>query len=205
MNRWWPLLWLLVLGGCATAPPGPAPSPAPPPASPSDSWTLAGRIAVHEGDQGWFAGLRWHQSPRGYRLRLQGPLGQGALELTGGPGGVTLRTADGRVSHAASPQALLKQATGVSMPVAGLRYWVRGRADPRTPASASRDSAGRLQVLRQDGWRIRYDAYTRAGGGALPSRLRLDRGNVRVRLVIDHWDPGAPAGAGSRAAPGGAS
>jgi len=191
-----PLLCLLALAGCVTVPPAP-PLPA---GTSSDNWILAGRIAVRAGDQGWHAGLLWHERADRYDLRLEGPLGQGAAELTGRPGRVTLRTADGKRYQAASPEQLLVRVMGVRMPVSGLRYWVRGRPAPGPVTGEQRDKAGHLTVLVQDGWVIHYEGYSRVRGRALPARMRLANGDVRVRLIVDRWENGGGAAstAGSR-------
>ena len=38
------------------------------------------------------------------------------------------------------------------------------------------------------GWSIAYDRYMPAAGDLLPARLVMTAGDVRVRIVIDHWD-----------------
>ena len=172
----------LVLGltGCSgltTREPGALPG--------ADSWVLEGRIALRLEDEGWHAGLLWQQHPDHYYIRLQGPLGQGALELNGGPEGVVLERADGRISRARDPDILLYQETGWQLPVSGLRYWVRGRPLPGLEARSRRDEQGRLVELYQAGWAIRYTDFFATG--ALPRRIELVNGAVRVKLIIDQW------------------
>lgn len=180
---------LLILAGCATVPPAPSLTAGPSP----HNWVLVGRIALRTGDQGWHAGLLWRERADHYDLRLQGPLGQGAVELTGAPGQVTLRTADGKHYRAASPEALLARVLGVRMPVSGLRYWVRGRAAPGGRAEEQRNGSGQLALLRQDGWVIRYESYAQVQGRSLPVRMRLANGNVQLLLIVDRWESGAGA------------
>lgn len=181
LSRTLPLLLLILgLSGCAgLAPREPAAVPA------ADAWALEGRIALRLEDEGWHASVLWEQRAERYHIRLQGPLGQGALELTGGPAGVVLERADGRISQARDPDILLYQETGWQLPVSGLRYWVRGRPLPELEARSRRDDQGRLVELHQAGWDIRYTDFFDTG--ALPRRIELVNGEVRVRLVIDAW------------------
>lgn len=151
----------------------------------ADAWTLEGRIALRLEEEGWHASVVWQQRPGSYRLRLQGPLGQGALELTGSAAGVILERADGRISQARDPDILLYQETGWQLPVSGLRYWVRGRPVPDIGARSRRDDQGRLVELHQAGWDIRYTDFFATG--ALPRRIELVNGEVRVKLIIDQW------------------
>lgn len=187
MKRLLLVVCLLTLAGCVTVPPAP-PLPA---GATSNSWILAGRIAVRAGDQGWHAGLLWRERADHYDLRLEGPLGQGAAELTGRPGRVTLRTANGERYEAASPEELLMRVMGVRMPVSGLRFWVRGRSAPGPVSREQRDKAGHLTLLSQDGWVIHYEGYSQVQGRALPVRMRLANGDVHLRLIVDRWENGA--------------
>jgi len=89
--------------------------------------------------------------------------------------------------------ALLAHVTGWVLPVSGLRYWVRGVPAPGSEARASRDAQGRLTRLVQDGWDISYNRYQVVDGASWPAKLRLERADIVVRLVIDQWQPGAAA------------
>lgn len=178
------LLLLTLLGACAQAPQRTAAW------QPPDwtAWSLRGRIAVHAGEQGWHASLSWRQSATGYQLELSGPLGQGAVRMSGDGAGVTLERADGLRDWAEDADALLARNTGWTLPVSGLRYWVQGKAVPERPADWERDADGRPLRLRQDGWDIRYSSYQDQPGGApLPKRIDLERDGIRARLLIDAW------------------
>jgi outer membrane lipoprotein LolB len=178
------LVLLVLLGACTQLPQRTAGWQ--PPDWPA--WSLRGRIAVHAGEQGWHASLNWRQSVNGYQLELSGPLGQGAVRMTGDTEGVTLERADGLRDWAADADELLARNTGWTLPVSGLRYWVQGRAVPGRPADWERDSDGRPVRLRQDGWDIRYTAYQEQPGGVpLPKRIDLERDSIRARLLIDAW------------------
>ena len=70
---------ILVLAGCATQP-----RSALEPATVFDAtipeyaaWTFRGRVSLVRGEQGWHAGMNWHETAGHYRLNLAGPLGQG--------------------------------------------------------------------------------------------------------------------------------
>lgn len=194
-------LVLAVLGGCATRP------PTVPLESIDDHWTLrqeslqqltrwqfSGRVSVVVPDQGWHAALDWIQQDNQYEIELAGPMGQGRLVIDGGPDGVRARGTDGTVVVASSAEALIVERMGWGLPVAGLRYWVRGIPDPASPVeSMSLDSLGRLESLQQNGWRIRYPGYAEGVGIDLPRKLRLEREQVEVRLVIDEWSAGSDA------------
>jgi outer membrane lipoprotein LolB len=181
------LLFALLLAGCATTPP--APPHLPRDAAELDHWAFNGRVSLTRGDAGWHAGLTWRQRGGKYELRVAGPLGQGAFELSGDTTGVMLVDADGRTFTARDSDALLQHVTGWVLPVSGMHFWVRGLAVPGIEARVQRDDAGRVSRLDQSGWEIRYDRYQTVAELTLPGRLRLRREDIGVRLIIDEWLP----------------
>lgn len=179
------LLLLSLLAACAQLPQRAAGAWQPPD---WPAWSLRGRIAVHAGEQGWHANLAWRQTATTYHLELSGPLGQGAVRMTGDETGVTLERADGLRDWAPEADDLLARNTGWTLPVSGLRYWVQGRAVPDRPADWERGADGRPLRLRQDGWDIRYSSYhDQPGQAPLPKRIDLERDGIRARLLIDAW------------------
>lgn len=158
-----------------------------------ERYTLTGRVAVQRGDEGGGAKLRWRQTGADSDLRIMAPLGQGTFKLVGNAGGVTLSAPDGKQYAAASFEALMAAHVGWSFPVDGARYWVRGLPDPRLPEDQLvLDEQGRLTDLAQAGWRISVLEYRDHGGLALPARLFLNAGDLKIRLAIDGWSLPAP-------------
>jgi outer membrane lipoprotein LolB len=179
------LLLALLLAGCAAMPSVPPQHPGA--AAELDHWAFNGRVSLTREETGWHAALTWREYTGEYVLRVAGPLGQGAFELSGDAGGVMLVDADGRTFTARDADALLQHVTGWTLPVSGLHYWVRGLAVPGVEAQVERDTAGLVSRLVQSGWVIRYDRYRSVDGIPLPGRLRMEQDNVLVRLVIDEW------------------
>jgi outer membrane lipoprotein LolB len=179
---------LIALGGCVTT--------RPPPKASSDwsmraqilqhanSWTLNGRAAVAAGTQGWQASLDWRQDDASSELHLAGPLGIGAQVITQTPSGISINGA--APSDAALSQ--LQDRLGFALPIEELRFWLLGVPDPGGTFELTRNGQDRAQHLSQSGWSVDYDRYMAAGGDVLPARIVLTREDVRVRVVVDHWD-----------------
>lgn len=153
-------------------------------------WELKGRIALRLQNEGWTASVHWQQEQGAYLIRLIAPWGQGVYNLRGDGNAVQLRMPDDRLLYAQDPETLLRENLGWQVPVEGMVYWVRGLPSPgSTPDSLNLDKRGRLQALRQDGWRVHYDRYGLFSGGvALPEKLTIERDDVRVRLLIHTWE-----------------
>ena len=152
------------------------------------AWRAAGRVAVSAQEEGWSAALRWRQEGERFRIQLNGPFGQGAVRISGSGEGVELRTADGRVAQADSPEALVASELGVAVPISALRFWLTGRPAPGSDAARlTLDWAGRLEELEQLGWTVRYQEYTDGGTGDLPARLEVRRDGVQARFLLTAW------------------
>ncbi len=188
----WYLLLLCALVSACSAPPVREGGEQLPQVTATEHWHLFGRIALTRGESGWHAGVDWQEQPGQFRMRVSGPFGQGAVELVGIDQQLVLRDADGRLHTADSLDALLHRVTGWELPVEGMRYWARGLPAPATAYEVVHDDAGQLAHLHQDGWDIEYRRFHAEPAGQWPAKLRLARGDVSVRLVIDRWVLGNP-------------
>jgi outer membrane lipoprotein LolB len=154
-------------------------------------WSLTARLALRSGDRGWNAGLRWAQSDDRFEVEFTGPLGQGSGKLIGGPHGVLFRGSDGGEIVSGDAESLVRDQLGVQLPVGGLRYWVLGIPRPRSRYQKRLTEDGRLQELKQDGWRVRFLRYANIADVALPAKIEFEYGDLRVRMVVDRWRLGS--------------
>lgn len=177
---------MLLLAGCATVGElGPrVPAPVLPPI---EHFTLDGRIGVQFEGEGFSGGVRWTHAALRDELWILTPLGQAVAHIEGDGTGLTLTASDQKTYRAPTAAALTRQALGWELPLAGLRHWVTGRSDPRTPAQVSYDPAGRIARLWQDGWEIEYLAFADTASGLLPRTLAAQRQGLRIRLAVDGW------------------
>jgi outer membrane lipoprotein LolB len=150
----------------------------------ADAWALQGRAAVAAGTQGWQASLDWRQSASSSELHLSGPLGIGAQAIKQTPNGLSINGA----APSAAALAQLQDRLGFELPIGDLRYWLLGVPDPKGSFDLQRNDQDRAQHLVQAGWSIDYDRYMAAAGDVLPALIVLTRDDVRVRIVVDHWD-----------------
>ena len=155
-----------------------------------DHFVLSGRVAVATTSEGFNASLRWVQNGARSQVTLEGPLGIGGAQINASGDELHLTTSGGQEVQSDAAHAALAQRLGFDPPIASLRYWVLGVPDPAQPATEALDpTQQRLSQLTQSGWHIDYNAYTSASGEPLPARLTLERDAVRVRLLVDNWQP----------------
>jgi outer membrane lipoprotein LolB len=181
-----------LIGGCRTLPG--------PPAAPEswevrraalpgrDHFQIKGRVAVAAGQDGFTASLHWSQSGAQSTLALDGPLGVGGMHVTSDGTALTLVNARGERLDSDAARAELRARLGFDAPLASLRFWILGVPDPSVPAVEILDVERRLASLQQNDWQIDYADYVVVKGEWLPGRMTLHRADVRVRLIVDHWD-----------------
>jgi outer membrane lipoprotein LolB len=186
-------LAVLALAGCVTAPRQPAPIVPWPQRRARlqslDPFELSGRVAVAAAGEGFDAHLDWRQLGARTTLDLNGPLGIGGVHVVSDGPTLDVETSSGQKLTSAEARAQLTAKLGFEPPLGSLRYWILGVPDPAGPSTETIGDDQRLAAMQQYGWRIDYLAYTNASGYWLPQRLALTRGNVRVRLVVDRWQP----------------
>lgn len=160
-----------------------------------DSFTLAGRVAVVAGDEGFSAGLRWQQRGARGAIMLEGPFGVGALAIDIEGEALRVTTGRGDRYQGEAARAALEQQLGFELPLDALRYWVRGLPLSIAAEQSIDPAAPRLLQLRERGWQIEYSEYQIAPFDYQPRRLVARKGDARVRLMIERWGDTTASGA----------
>ncbi len=173
----------LFIAGCATQPV----AVAPPHAAGDAPFAVEGRLSARRGNEALTVNFQWTHTPPSDAFVVTTPLGQQIAELNGdsSAGRVELRGANGLREQAADWATLTERAFGAPLPVDGLAVWMQGQALPGTPHVLERDAAGRISLLRQDGWQVDYD-YADATSARF-ARLQITRTDIEVRIVVDRW------------------
>ena len=152
------------------------------------NWSLLGTLAVRSGGDASRVTMRWRQTRDSYLVRFMGPLGVGLFEIEGSATAVEARFPNGRRASAASPEVLLEQEIGWSVPLQGLRHWIVGAPAPDgTTPKMEIDDHGRLARLEQAGWTVIYERYGDFDDLALPERIRFSNASVDATVVVRRW------------------
>jgi outer membrane lipoprotein LolB len=129
-----------------------------------DSWDIHARAALTLKGEAYNIGLNWERTSDRFMLLLEAPFGQGVFRIDGDVGGpYRLRLPDGQVFTNATPEALLEEVVGWSLPI-------------------------RARSIRQDSWEISYlDYFDAQPAPQLPRRIKLSRDELTLKLVIERW------------------
>ena len=158
-----------------------------------NDWTIKARLGVQTEFEGGSFDVFWQQLADVYEIRLIAPLGQGAVQIAGDNGGVTIRLADGQTEYSQDADELFAAMTGLSLPVSGLQDWLRGMPIlGEEIQNISWNEHGQLYKLEQRGWRVEMDRYKAITGYDLPHAFYLEREDspeLSVRLLVREWQP----------------
>jgi outer membrane lipoprotein LolB len=176
----------VLLSGCALLPSKPVPVERP--AQPaSASFALNGRISIDHQGKHHSAGLRWTHQANSDEILLFAPLGQTAARVYRDADKATLDDGDGHY-QADDAETLMERTLGWHLPLGGLHQWALGMPDSDDDAQIERDDIGRISVLQQSGWEVRYLRYADTSPDSLPSRLQLKHEDLQMQLLIDEWE-----------------
>ncbi|MFZ2540325.1 MAG: lipoprotein insertase outer membrane protein LolB [Gallionella sp.] len=153
----------------------------------SATFALYGRISVDHQGKSHSAGLRWMHSANFDEILMFAPLGHTAARIYRDAQQATLD--DGSKLHQADDaETLMEQVLGWHLPLSGLHQWVLGLPDGEGSTQIQRDDLGRISVLHQSGWEVRYLRYADTSPDSLPSRLQLNLEDLKILLLIDEWE-----------------
>jgi outer membrane lipoprotein LolB len=157
-----------------------------------DSWDIRGRMAVNTGERAFPANFNWQQRGDALELLIRGPLGTGALRISGTPNALTVETR-GESRTLDDPENDLSELVGWWLPVASLPAWLRGLPDPQYPATTTPGADGTLASLEQRLWRLDFVSYQLEENLLLPRRIDLSHGALELRVTIDTFTPAVRA------------
>lgn len=146
-----------------------------------EHWSFEGRLALTGQNDSWSANISWEHSPEAEKIKLSGPLGQGAviISLTGNV--VTIDRGGNDVQSSAQPEEFINQQLGMFVPVRSLRYWVVGLPEPSRPYKDT--DVG----FNQAGWLSEYKQMQPIDDGSMPQKMTVMNNQVKLKLIIDHW------------------
>lgn len=156
------------------------------------TWNLKSKIALRFRDDNWTFGLNWAQrSAQQYVMQITNPVTGGTVaNLSRNNSSVSLLADDGKTYRDTDEDRLLQRQTGISLPLKGMQYWVRGLASPQYKTDRLiLDALGRPQTLNQAGWKVEYSRYTSNRFNAMPRKVVITRNkdNVYLKMIAKQW------------------
>ena len=145
------------------------------------NWEFNGRIALQNQQDSWSANIEWKHSPDEDRLKLSGPLGQGAVLIVMRKGYIMIDRGNGRVEFSDRVNDFIRQQVGFFVPVLALRYWVVGLAEPEYGLAELEDG------FSQFDWDIHYQHFIPVDEELMPRKITVEKDAAKMKLIIDQW------------------
>jgi outer membrane lipoprotein LolB len=146
-----------------------------------DNWSFDGRLAISGRNDSWSASISWNHDPRQEKVKLSGPLGQGATTIALTDDFVRIDRGNGNVQTSDQPEDFVSHQLGVFVPIQSLRYWVIGLPEPTQSFLETTDG------FTQAGWLVSYKETQNGAGQSMPRRISVVNPDVKLKLIIDQW------------------
>ena len=160
-----------------------------------DSWDIRGRAVILVDDEIHHVGIGWQREQERFAMVVEAPFGQGVISIESNQpaddgAAYKLSLPDGQVDYGQSAESLLTGLLGWSLPVDGLKSWIKGLPQPQTEYRYTLYGEGRLKTLQQDGWAINYLEFFKVADQAqgLPRIIYMKHQALAIKLVIERWN-----------------
>lgn len=145
-------------------------------------WSFSGRMAYSHEGKGGSAQIQWQQNGGVSDLRISAPLAMGSVRIRFDDVKAQLFDASGRELRSGKPDVLLAELLQAPIPtgdlVSGLRaFW---------PKSPEQTASAALGVITLADWSWNYTNW-RDEPVRLPGKIEIQRGQTRLRIIIDQW------------------
>jgi len=145
-------------------------------------WSFEGRLAVSGPKDSWSANVVWDHSPLEEKMKLTGPLGQGAIIIQLKGDKVLIDRGQGDVFSSDEPEKFISHELGAFVPLKSLRYWAVGVPE------LGKDFHEIGEGFSQDGWLVEYKQMQPIeGSGVMPQKISVTNGQVKLKLYVDGW------------------
>ena len=117
-------------------------------------WSLRAKLSIQCNNQSESISFKMEQNRDKYQLDVYGPLNLTCFRILGDSKKVTLFKSAKEQYSASSPEQLLYQQMGWSIPISNLIYWIKGIPAPNFDYKIQLDSYNHLLKLKQQDWVI---------------------------------------------------
>lgn len=142
------------------------------------TWSFRGRLGI-KGQP--VIDINWEHRVGQDSLKLSGPLGQGAKEVTFSDDYIQVKDGVNKIESFGAPDEFIQKRLGIEVPVSHLRYWVIGLPDPNFAYLAEKNG------FTQTNWKVEYQQVSIKSGQSLPHKVQFERNNIKLKLFIDQW------------------
>ena len=128
----------------------------------------------------------WEQKNDRYSIVLLGPLGFNLGKIVGDSQQVTFTQKQNTI-HEHSPDTILKNTTGLSLPISDLVYIMRGLPPVKNISDKKYNNKNQLIEISTPTYQAQLSNYKQVNGYILPTVILIDTQQVLVSINITQW------------------
>lgn len=131
----------------------------------------------------------WEQQRDGYQIKLRDFIGRTVALIEGSSDKVVVKTSKGERYEDQNAETLIYGLFGLRIPVAGMRYWLRGVPQPNAEyIDLLLRADGLAQNMRQSGWQLSYQNYADQEPVSLPTRAVFEYEDLALTVNVARWE-----------------
>lgn len=152
-------------------------------------WKISGAVSITvPQQQPEIANYTWIQQPQHYQIILNSALDLYQIVILKNKNTITLTKNNKLLTQASTPEKLMQNAVGWSLPVEYLQYWIKGIPVPNQPYQATYDRFGHLVRLKQAGFTVHYQRYqTISNDLDLPQLISVQSPALFAKILIKQF------------------
>lgn len=154
-----------------------------------EDFQLSGKLGFRNSDEAFSVAVnQWQQKADRYEIKLSSSfLGLGSVTIQGTPSWIEIQESGEEPISSPYPNEALAELLGMPLPVQRIRYWIRGIPAPQSSATETKNEKGLVSNISQDDWEIELDRYHDVNKLPLPGRIKINRQDTRITLIISQW------------------
>jgi outer membrane lipoprotein LolB len=145
-------------------------------------WIFSGRLAFSDKDHAMSGSIKWRHSQEQDFVVLSGPFGLGRVEINMKGKGAVIKYKGKTISVKDHVDELVESYAGIPVPISALKYWVVGLVNPDVEYYLTNNG------FSQESWDVSYSQMQRVHKHEMPRKIKIERSESRLKLVIDHWE-----------------
>ena len=131
----------------------------------------------------------WQQRHDGYQIKLRDFIGRTVALIEGSAEKVVVKTSKGERYEDQNAETLIYGLFGLRIPVAGMRYWLRGVPQPETEyIDLLLRADGLAENMRQAGWLLSYQNYANQDPVRLPTHAVFEYDDLALTVKVARWE-----------------
>lgn len=132
--------------------------------------------------------IEWQQRSDGYQIKLRDFIGRTVALIDGSPEKVVVKTSKGERYEDQNAETLIYGLFGLRIPVAGMRYWLRGVPQPETEyVDLELRADGLAEKMQQAGWRLSYQNYADNKPVRMPNQAVFEYDDLALTVKVARW------------------